>query len=72
MRVFHFLKAEHALAALHKSRIKIARIDELNDPFELLCADMRDPRHRQGFQAFKAKCARTFGYLCASLRHGRT
>lgn len=64
MRVFHFLKAEHALAALHKGRIKVACIGELNDPFELLCSDMRDPRHRRGFQRFKAQCAQTFGYLC--------
>jgi hypothetical protein len=64
MRVFHFLKAAHAISALEKSRLKIALIDELNDPFELLCPDIRDPRHRRGFQQFKARCARTFGYLC--------
>src|SRR4051794_31520394 len=64
MRVFHFLKAEFALHALEKSRIKVARIDELNDPFELLCPDVRDPVHRKGFQKFKEQCAQTFGYLC--------
>lgn len=68
MRVFHFLKAVHAIFALEKSRVKIALIDELNDPFELLRPDIRDPRHREGFQQFKARCARTFGYLCFTER----
>lgn len=68
MRVFHFLKAAHALSALEKGRIKVALIDELNDPFELLCPDIRDPQHRRGFQQFKARCAAKFGYLCFTER----
>lgn len=67
MRVFHFLKAEFALAALEKGRLKVARIDDLNDPFELICPDIRDSLHRQGFRQFKARCARQFGYLCFTM-----
>ena len=68
MRVFHFLKAAHAISALERSRLKIALINDLNDPFELLCPDIRDPRHRRGFQQFKVQCARKFGYLCFTER----
>jgi hypothetical protein len=68
MRVFHFLKPEFAIAALKSSRLKVARLDELNDPFELICPDLRDPRNRRGFREFKARCSRCFGYLCFTER----
>ena len=35
MRVYHFLPAEFALASISLKRIKIARLSEVNDPFEL-------------------------------------
>jgi hypothetical protein len=64
VRVFHFLKPEFAIAALEKGRLKVARIDEFNDPFELICPDLRDPRNRRGLREFKTRCAKQFGYLC--------
>jgi len=36
MRVFHFVNEEHGLDDLRKRRLKIAALNELNDPFELL------------------------------------
>lgn len=38
MVVYHFTTSEFALKALRDRRLKIARINELNDPFEF-CAD---------------------------------
>lgn len=68
MRVFHFVKAKYALAALERGRLKVARLDELDDPFELFCADLRDPLLRRGFQQHKARCEKSFGYLCFTRR----
>jgi hypothetical protein len=46
MRVYNFLAAQWAEDDLAKNRIKISRFDDLNDPFELLAAQLRsrDPR----------------------------
>ncbi len=35
-RVYHFLKAEHALSNLERRRIKISVFDDVNDKRELL------------------------------------
>lgn len=64
MRLFHFLSAEYALQALERQRLKVARIGELNDPFELFCADMRDPVARRGFRVVKDRMSANFGFLC--------
>ena len=42
MHVYKFLNAKYALEALEKRRLKIARINELNDPFELLGTNLTD------------------------------
>ena len=36
MRLYHFLNAEYGLLNIRHRRLKIARINELNDPFEFL------------------------------------
>jgi hypothetical protein len=35
MRLYHYLSEKHALDDLENKRLKIARIEDLNDPFEL-------------------------------------
>jgi hypothetical protein len=45
-RLYYFLKAEHVLGNLTHRRLKISRIDTLNDPFEFLAADLSDPQLR--------------------------
>jgi hypothetical protein len=49
MRVYHFTKAVHGLEAIRRRRLKIARISELNDPFEFLqvAAAWKWLRHRR-------------------------
>lgn len=39
MIVYHFISSEFALKALRDRRLKISRINELNDPFEFCAAD---------------------------------
>ena len=35
MRLYHYLPENHGLDDLKNKRLKIARIEDLNDPFEL-------------------------------------
>lgn len=66
MLVYHFLPAHHALDDLRNHRLKIARLDEINDPFELTAATLPSREDRIAFEAYKQDMARNFGILCFS------
>jgi len=66
MRVYHFLSTEHALDDIFKRRIKIAQLQDLNDPFELLGANLSDKNTRKVFRAFKKEMEQGYGILCFS------
>src|SRR3954469_14900898 len=66
-RAYHFLPTEYALDDLRHRRLKIARLDELNDPFELWAIAQRDRKLRRAFRETKDEMARRFGMLCFSL-----
>jgi hypothetical protein len=51
---------------LSLKRLKVSRFDELNDPFELLAADLRDHRHRAALNATKKDLNTTKGMICFS------
>jgi hypothetical protein len=73
-RLYHFTTAKFALDDLRNRRLKIAQLDDLNDPFELKSVNLCDPEHAQAFdgiekinlEGFKAVTARQFGVLCFS------
>lgn len=65
-RVYHFCDAKYGLENLKNRRLKIATIMELNDPFEMIAHNMRDPDIRRATTQFKAKSASQFGFLCFS------
>lgn len=66
MRFFHFLNEEFGLKVLKERRLKIARIMELNDPFELLGVDLSDCNHRRIFNETKETLSKSNGLLCFS------
>jgi len=66
MRVYHYLSAKWALDDLSMRRLKIATFDDLNDPFELLSFDMKDPTFRRALKRTKEQMAHTRGFLCFS------
>ena len=66
VRLYHFLSAHHALDDIAKRRLKISQIDQLNDPFELLCVYQRDRGLRDALRAYKDQMAARFGVLCFS------
>jgi len=64
MLVYHFINAHFGLEALKQRRLKIARIMELNDPFEFLAVDLSDREFRKVIKATKADLSITKGILC--------
>ena len=66
MRVYHFVEATYGLENISQRRLKIACINQLNDPFELLAASCPTHQDRTAWRGLKADCADRFGLLCFS------
>lgn len=64
MKLFHFVNKEYGLEDLREQRLKVARIAELNDPFEFLGANLANPSHRASLSLIKAKLSDECGILC--------
>jgi hypothetical protein len=67
IRAYHFLPCHYAFDDLRHRHLKIARIDDLNDPFELWAVAQPDPQLRKGIRESKKELAGRFGLLCFSL-----
>ena len=57
VRVYHFANREYGLDDIRQRRLKIATINDLNDPFELLGPSALDKEARRQFQELKRKFA---------------
>lgn len=57
MRVFHFVDENHGLDNLRKRRLKIATLNELNDPFELFGVNLGNDALRHSFRVMKNELA---------------
>ena len=66
MRVYHFVNMKFGLDDLRRRRLKIATLNELNDPFELFGINLADPALRQAFRRMKEQIALNRGLLCFS------
>lgn len=66
MRVYHFTKAEHGLENIERRRVKLATINDLNDPFELgwLTSPFADVRN--AIARTKAHMHSIVGLVCFS------
>jgi hypothetical protein len=53
MRVYHFRSKEHGLLAIEKQQLKVGKINDLNDPYELLATDFSDENERERFFRWK-------------------
>ncbi|KPH05970.1 DUF2971 domain-containing protein [Rhizobium acidisoli] len=65
MRVYHFIDEKWGLDNIRRQRLKVARISDLNDPFELEIASP-DPAVRSVFRRTKAELNEWAGLLCFS------
>lgn len=67
MRVYHFVSSQYALSDIALRRMKIARLEDLNDPFELLAANVGGRKQlRKTLQFWKRALNDTKGLLCFS------
>jgi len=66
MRVYHLLSATHALNDIALRRLRLSRYGDLNDPFELLAANLKDKEVRRAMNGFKRDFHKTKGLLCFS------
>jgi Protein of unknown function (DUF2971) len=66
MRLFHFLNTDFALKDIRERRLKISRIDELNDPFEFLGVDTSNREYRDALNKTKSEISKNKGLLCFS------
>jgi len=66
VRLYHFLNAKYGLQAIRRQHLKIARISELNDPFEFLQVASDDPRTRARYQYVKRALSEYMGLICLS------
>lgn len=63
MRLYYFTKAEHGLENIHRRRIKIARIKDLNDPYEFIPL-MGDRALRTRMREKKRLAGAEYGIVC--------
>lgn len=66
MRLYNLSDATHALINIKQRRLKVSRIADLNDPFELLSVNLRDKRLREAFRSAREIIHSENGVLCFS------
>ena len=67
IRAYHLLGSHHALNNLQYRRIKVARLDDLNDPFDLWALAQPDRQLRTALRLFRREVSQHFGMVCFSL-----
>jgi hypothetical protein len=66
MRVYKFLDGRSGLKSLRGKRLRVSRINELNDPFELTPYALTDPSLRRALKKTRDRLAARRGVLCFS------
>ena len=66
MRVYKYYDAKYGRMALNESRLKLATIKDLNDPFEFRSPAFRTSHDRKMFKNTIEKCMSRKGVLCFS------
>lgn len=66
MRVYHYLEAKWALDDVARRRLKLSKIDDMNDPFEFRCVCSTDPRSQSALEKTRRETVERYGVLCFS------
>ena len=66
MNVYYFTGAPFAISNLSLRRLKVSRLSDLNDPFEMLAANLTDDQHRRNFRELKDYLNESRGIVCFS------
>lgn len=65
-RLYYYRNEEYGFATLLNRRLKVSRIMDLNDPFELLAPNLQDPAKGRALRTFKTEQDERTGILCFS------
>jgi hypothetical protein len=68
MRVYHMINSVYGIESIKNQRLKIAKLSELNDLFELMAIDLSDDKHKLAIEKTKEKINKKLGILCFSDR----
>jgi len=63
---YHFTEVDHAISNIENARMKVTRILETNDPFELAGLNAAHPRVRREIEKFKNENDKNLRLLCFS------
>ena len=63
MRVYHFLGGCHGISNIKLQRLKVAKFNELNDPFELMPFDLSDQCHEEAIEKSKRRITDDYGIM---------
>jgi hypothetical protein len=66
MRAYKFLSVQCGLKSLYERRLKIARLDELNDLFELVPFTFSDEGERWAVEQTRLELGKRYGIVCFS------
>jgi hypothetical protein len=66
MKLFHLSPFEFAISNIALKRLKVSRISDLNDPFELLPINTSDKRIRAAARETRDEIDKTTGLICFS------
>jgi len=64
MRLFHFMRTEHAIESVIYSRLKVATLNDMNDPYEFFIRF--NGSTRKNIEEIKNHFNKIVGYLCFS------
>lgn len=66
MKIYHFLKDRYAKEAILNSRLKVSLFDQLNDPFELSCFNLRNHQLREAHKGYREELTKKYGMISFS------
>jgi len=66
MRLYHYLDARWGLDDIRRRRLKISKIDDMNDPYEWKCAHSDDPESQAAIERTELQSLEKYGVLCFS------
>ena len=66
MRLYHYLESKWALDNIRRRRLKLSKIDDMNDPYEWACVRAADDASQATLERARRDIAELHGVLCFS------
>lgn len=66
MRVYHYLETKWALDDIRRRRLKLSKIDDMNDPYEWRCVRSSHPATQSALEKTASEVVETYGLECFS------